>query len=199
MKRYKIINLLLIFTITLPVTYHILNAKITNYDERINENIEKYTPLYGFETGVIDFVEIEHPSNGSQTKNQKAPLYFILKLEKPVLAKPEPWAVYGERFIGYTNEDSKIQVYKSSLNPKKSKKNKPDPEKQAIGAPIAITPGDNIQEFKDSSGQSYRITVTIEEDWLPIEIEDSGWISTEYKEARVLKANLEIIPVLKLK
>lgn len=189
------LNILFIAALALLGSYT-LSAKITDNDQRINENIENFTPLYGFGEGIIDYIELEQPSIDTKAKkNHKPPVYFVLKLEKPALKKPEPWAIYGERFIGYTDVNSRIQLYKRNLDPKTLKKQKQPLEEEPIGDPIAILPGDYTQKYKDNDDQIYTISITIQDDWLPIEIEDSGWLSTDYKDARVLRANLDLSPL----
>lgn len=194
----KYFRILAISALTILGSSAALSAKITDFDQRINENIEKYTPVYGFGEGIVDSIDAEQAFADAEGKiDHKPAVHFTLKLEKPVLVKPEPWAIYGERFIGYTNELSRLQLHGRSLYPSKPSKGNESKQPiidQPVGEPIPLVPGDYTRVYNDSDGNNYSITIKIEEHWLPIEIEDSGWITTDYIDARVFKANLDISP-----
>lgn len=193
MKVEKLLSFLLITFLSLAS----LNAEVSPEDQLMNDYIDQFIPVYdashlGVTTlkGEDIFYDPEAYSNTHVTG------YFKILLEKPVPLEPNPGSTIKNAFLGYSNDDSYLQLYvkPSTFSYFFSDGELFDPEN-----PILLEEGQYVREGTDKNLGKYRVTVDVRLSELPIKIASSGWtvFTTKYEGALVFI--VKIIKVEKIK
>lgn len=168
-------------------------GEVSEEDRVLNRYIEEYIPVYdASQLGVTTLraEDIFYEPDAFSTTHVIG--YFKVGLLHANKLKFEPHSSFKHEFIGYGDENSKVQIY---LKPARFSYFFSMGE--AFGDPIDLKAGSYSIVHRDRNLGEYRITVNIVETELAIKVLSSGWLENEYGKARVMV--VRIVKVEKVK
>lgn len=187
MKTSKYLTYLIVTYLTLGF-FGILNAEISSSDKRMNELIEKYTPVYDVSSvSATQISEEDTFYDPDSYSNTSVVARVGVKLENSVDQTPKPGSSLMKTFIGYSDKNSYIQLYTKPMSLSNIVWGSGD---KSLGDQIPLAPGNYVIEGKDDAFGKLSVTVTIKLSKLNIKVASSGNLYNSYEDAPIYEVQI---------
>lgn len=165
-----------------------LSADISPTDKRINELIEKYTPVYDasslLATQIYEESTVYDPASYD---SQTAVASVVVRLEgsDSVPKSPKPVHTLMKSFIGYSDKNSYLQLYIKPMSIFGNSEGRP------FGEKIPLTPGSPVIEAKDEKFGKLRVSLKVSSAKLDIKVAESGNFFNTWEDAPIYEVEIK--------
>lgn len=166
----------------------ILSAEVSANDKRMNELIEKYTPVYDASsisaTSISEEDTLYDPDSYSNTS---VVAHIGVRLENAVDQTPKATSSLMKTFMGYSDKNSYLQLYIRPMSLSSYVWGKAD---NLFGEKIPLVPGSYVIEGKDEGLGKMRVTVKVILSKLNIKVSSSGQFYNSYEDAPIYEVQI---------